>query len=124
MQTLRLFRDSKTFRIYEAGDTIFEKGEPGDVMYVVIEGQVGITIEDKVIETLEEGDIFGEMAIIDDSPRSARASALTPCKLVPIDQKWFTYMIRQTPFFAVQVMSVMAERIRRLMMETTGSQTQ
>ncbi|UCH25635.1 MAG: cyclic nucleotide-binding domain-containing protein [Trueperaceae bacterium] len=120
MQTLQLFRDSKTFRSYDPGDTIFEEGEPGDVMYVVIEGQVGITLKGKLIETLEEGSIFGEMAIIDDSPRSAKATALTTCKLVPIDQKWFTYLIRQTPFFAIQVMTVMAERIRRLMSETVN----
>ncbi|HEU5100134.1 MAG TPA: Crp/Fnr family transcriptional regulator [Roseiflexaceae bacterium] len=59
------------------------------------------------------GGIVGEMALIDDRPRSATAVAATDCRLVPIDERRFTFLVQQTPMFALAVMRVMAERLRR-----------
>jgi len=81
-------------------------------MYVVQEGEVDIVVGTSVAETVAPGGIFGEMALIDQHVRSAGAVARTPCKLVLVDQRRFQFLVAETPFFAIQVMSIMAERLR------------
>ena len=115
MTTLNLFRNVTDAVSYTAGQTIFEAGAPGDVMYVVQEGDVDIVLAGRVIDTCGPGGIIGEMALINDKPRSASAVAKGDCKLVPIDEQRFTFLVQQTPYFAIQVMSVIAERLRRYM---------
>jgi CRP/FNR family cyclic AMP-dependent transcriptional regulator len=107
-----LLRNSPDFKSFAAGQTIFKQGDPGDVMYVVQEGEIDILLADKVIETVEPGGIVGELALIDNRARSASAVARTDCKVVPIDDNRFEYMVQQTPNFALFVMEVMAERLR------------
>ena len=115
MTTIGIFRNDENAKVVEPGQVIFEHGVPGDVMYVIIEGTVNILHEGKIIDTLGEGQIFGEMALIDNSPRSAEAVAVTKSKIVPVDKKRFTSAIQHNPYFALQVMSVMATRLRNLM---------
>lgn len=95
------------------GRTVFREGEPGDRMYIVVEGQVDILTDGQLLETVESGGILGEMALIDDKPRSARAVARTDCVLTPITRQHFLTLVQRTPLFALQVMRVMAERLRR-----------
>jgi CRP-like cAMP-binding protein len=84
-------------------------------MYVVTEGEVNILLGDQILDVLGPGGIFGEMALIDSSPRSASAIAKTDCKLVPVSRQRFTFLVQQTPYFSLEVMHVMAERLRRIM---------
>jgi CRP-like cAMP-binding protein len=58
------------------------------------------------------GGIFGELAIVDGAPRSLSATAATDCDVVRIDEKRFRYLVQETPYFAQEVMRVMAERLR------------
>lgn len=102
-----------------AGTVIFEQGDPPDGFYVVLEGEVEISVRDYVLWRLGKGEIFGEMALIDERPRSARACARTDCRLVKVDERRFLFLVTQTPFFALGVMRVMAERLRA-MDETVG----
>lgn len=112
MIDLMLFRRSET-EDYVAGQIIFKEGEPGDKMYVISEGEVDILIGHDAIETARPGTTLGEIALIDQSPRSATALARTDCKLVPIDARRFQFLVQQTPFFALTVMKIMADRLRR-----------
>ena len=112
MFILNLFRDSDRAVTYEPGHVIFSEGDPGNEMYVVIEGEAEVRIHDKVVETAGPGGIVGELSIIDDTPRSATFVAKTACKVVPIDKRQFNYMTQETPFFAITVMRVMADRLR------------
>jgi CRP-like cAMP-binding protein len=112
--TTDLFRNSKDFVSFSAGQTIFQEDEPGDVMYVVLEGAVDILINGKVINTVGPGGLLGELALIDTRPRSATAVAQTDCKLVPISAKRFAFLVQQTPNFALHVMRVMANRLRQM----------
>jgi CRP/FNR family transcriptional regulator, cyclic AMP receptor protein len=114
--TVDLFRNTTDYVLYEAGQVIFEEGQPGDTMYAIIEGEVEITVNGQPIDLVGPGGIVGEMALVDASPRSGTARAKTQAKLVPINQKRFTFLVQQTPFFALQVMSIMAERLRRFML--------
>jgi CRP-like cAMP-binding protein len=109
----RLFRSDEKARDYTAGEIIIETGDIDQEMFVILEGQVDIVADDKVLETVNPGGMFGEMALIDASPRSAGAVARSDCRLVPVDQRRFQYMVQQTPYFSLHVMRVLAERLRR-----------
>jgi CRP/FNR family cyclic AMP-dependent transcriptional regulator len=108
------FKHAKDFEDFTAGTHIIEVGGEGDKMYVVREGEVEIVFEDTVLETVGEGGFFGEMALIDDPIRSATAIAKTDCKLVPVDRDRFLFMVQETPTFALQVMQLLTQRIRRM----------
>jgi CRP/FNR family cyclic AMP-dependent transcriptional regulator len=111
MISLSLFRNAET-KEFAGGETIFCAGEEGTTMYVVADGEVDIWIGPVFAETVTPGGIFGEMALIDHNVRSADAIARTDCKLVAVDEKRFKSLVSETPFFALQVMSIMAERLR------------
>ena len=113
MTTIDMFRHASDAVSFEAGKIIFRKDDPGLVMYAVTEGEVEILAAGKVILSVGPGGIFGEMALIEEAPRSATAVAKTACKLVAIDKKRFTFLVQQTPFFALSVMRIMSERLRK-----------
>ena len=93
-------------------DFVFSEGQLGDKMYAVLEGEVDIIVGDKTLETLSTGDIFGEMALIDGAPRSNSAKVKKEVTLAVIDKDRFLFLIQNTPNFALDVMHIMAERIR------------
>jgi CRP/FNR family cyclic AMP-dependent transcriptional regulator len=109
-----VFRFADDFEAFSAGQHIFTAGQPGDVMYVVKEGEVDVVIKGKVVDTVGPGGLLGEMALIDKRPRSATAVAKTDCKLVSVDEQRFQRLVQQTPHFAIQVMKVMAQRLRQM----------
>ncbi len=113
MNIMNLFRNAPNTVTFKAGQIIFKEGDAGDNMYVIQSGEVEIMLHSKHLETAGEGGIFGEMALIDNQPRSGAVIAKTDCKVVPINQKQFLYLLGETPYFAIQVMHVMAERLRR-----------
>ena len=112
-QTLDIFKNEKNVRHFAPGEVIFSEGENGDYMCALIEGQVTLLKGGRILEEVMPGGIFGEMALIDKNLRSATATAQTECKVALIDQRRFTFLIQMTPFFALQVMRVMAQRLRR-----------
>jgi CRP-like cAMP-binding protein len=98
---------------FASGAEIFKEGSKGDKMFVVCSGEVSIERAGKVIESLSNGDIFGEMALIDGSPRSATARAKTDCRIAPITEQAFLKLLLETPLFALTVMRTLADRLRR-----------
>ena len=115
LDVLEIFKDSPNARAFAAGDVIFRAGDVGNEMYVLLDGTVDIVLDGRQIEVLEPGSVFGEMAIVDEVPRSADAVARTDVKVEPIDEEWFKHLIRRSPTFGLHVMSVMAQRLRRHM---------
>jgi CRP-like cAMP-binding protein len=104
--------DPLTPEKFPSGSNIFQKGESGHKMYIVKEGEVELSVRGKIIGRIEKGGILGEMALIDNKPRSATATATTDCELVPIDEERFLTLVHQKPSFALEVMRVLVERIR------------
>ena len=99
-------------RDYKAGETIFLEGDRGAEFFVIQRGRVRILSGNRVLETLGENEIFGEMALIDDSPRSASAVAEDDLTVAPITEKQYLFLVRHTPFFALKVMRMLAQRLR------------
>jgi CRP/FNR family transcriptional regulator, cyclic AMP receptor protein len=113
MTTINIFKHSKDAVEIEPGEHLFSEGEQGDTMFVVLDGAVEILHGGNVVETIGAGGIIGELALIDASPRSASAVAATPSRIVRVDKREFTFLVQEHPTFALQVMAVMAERLRR-----------
>jgi CRP-like cAMP-binding protein len=114
MASIEMFRSDPAAQPLAAGQILFEEGQPGETMFVVTEGEVDLTVHGRSIEVVGPGGIFGEMVLVDRKARSATARAKTPAKVVPISQRRFLYLVQSTPFFAIEVMSIMAERLRRM----------
>lgn len=99
-------------RSFKAGDVIFREGDEANELFVIKSGQVRIQIDNRTMTELAADSIFGEMALIDSEPRSATAVAVTDVELVPVSEKQFLFLVSQTPYFALKVMRVLAQRLR------------
>jgi CRP-like cAMP-binding protein len=116
MAILNLFQFVKDFQSFKAGETIYKQGEMGDRLYVVIEGDIDLSYNGRHLETVSPGGIIGEISLVDDDTDEGQAStaiAKTDCKVVPVDRQRFTFMVHETPYFALEVMEVLAERLRK-----------
>ncbi len=111
---LALFASDPAKQIVPAGTVLIREGEPGTHMIVLLDGEVAITFDGRPLDYLEAGTMLGEMAMVDDQPRSASATAATDCCIVPIDRQRFHELVRQSPEFASSVMTIMSLRLRRL----------
>lgn len=91
------------------------EGEPGDVIYGIIQGTVELWIDNAVVETIEAGDLFGEGSLVhDDHKRFETAIAKTDCVLAFLDHHHFLFVVQQTPVFALEVMRSYSDRLRYL----------
>ncbi len=99
-------------RFAKAGDIIFREGDEARELFIIKRGQVRIQIGNRTVAELSADSIFGEMALIDNEPRSATAIAVGDVELVPVSEKQFLFLVSQTPYFALKVMRVLAQRLR------------
>jgi len=114
MNPPELFRKESDTLQLAPGDFLFHEGDKGDKMYVLLEGEMEILLGDLVLETARPGALIGEMALIDESPRTANAVAKTACRLAQIDRRRFHFLVQQTPHFATHVMKTLADRLRHM----------
>ena len=113
MSIVDVVRRERNTKSFTAGQTIFHEGDPADRMYYVEQGEVEIHNQHKFLELVEADGIFGEMGLINNKPRSATATAKTDCRIVELNQGDFYFLIQHVPFFAIKVMQVLSERVRR-----------
>lgn len=99
---------------FTAGDTIFSEGDSADHMYVVRSGEVEIVVNGTVVDTVGPAGIFGEMALIDRAPRSATVRCKTDCSVLQLDERRFLFFVDETPFFALDVMRILVQRLRAM----------
>lgn len=112
MVFFELFANNPDIIHVKAGQTLFSQDDDGHLMFVLTTGSADVIVNNRVVETLQHGSIVGEMGIVAPGPRSATVVTTTDCEFVVIDEKRFLYLVQQTPFFATQVMRVLAERLR------------
>jgi CRP/FNR family transcriptional regulator, cyclic AMP receptor protein len=112
MNPRELFRQEADTLQLAPGDFLFREGDSDEKMYVLLEGEIEVFLGDFVLETAEPDMVIGEMALIDDGPRTANAVAKTACRLAEIDRRRFYFLIQQHPHFATHVMKTLADRLR------------
>jgi len=113
MKLPEIFASPANVRTLLQGTAIFNIGDESGEMYVVQSGEVDIVLNGVVIETVGPDGFFGEISLIEDSPRSADAVARTDCKLLPVNRHHFLFLVDEVPQFALHVMKGMADRLRR-----------
>lgn len=91
-----------------------------DKMYLLLQGEVSLLARGKAIGSVKPGEIFGEMAAISESPRSATAKALTECQVIPLDEKQFQNALREKPEFALMLLGIMIGRLRAMLAQMPG----
>jgi CRP-like cAMP-binding protein len=103
--------DESAIRSVAAGDVIFNVGDPGNAMFVVVEGEVVVVEGDGSETRVRPGEVFGELALVNHHPRHTKASAVTDSRIVPVDVLRFTEAVQNNPNFAIEVMRSMVQRI-------------
>jgi CRP/FNR family cyclic AMP-dependent transcriptional regulator len=104
---------SATLR-YQAGQSIMREGQAGVYMYVVKTGQVTIAIRDKVVEVVNPGSTFGEMALVDQSPRVASATTTVYSELLAVDRASLMEAVKAQPAFALAMLRAVVARLRHM----------
>lgn len=113
MDLLEVFEGSDDLIDLPAGAVLFEEGEAADFMYVIVKGEIGLSLHGARLATVSKGAVLGEMALVSADPRSATATAQKDSQLAPIDVHSFKLLIQHTPDFALHIMKVLAARLRR-----------
>lgn len=111
----RIFKDLDIPEMsISAGQLVLAEGSTGSAMYIIRSGSVAVRVNGVTVEEIGEGGIFGEMAIIEQSTRSAEILALTDVTVVMLDEKKFLQLVAKVPHFSVMVMRTLARRIRKM----------
>jgi CRP-like cAMP-binding protein len=96
----------------QAGKPVFQQGEPGATMYVILSGRIDMVNGDRVIESLGAQEAFGMMSLIDALPRTATAQVMEDAQLAVIDRKKYQFMLHELPSFAIFLIQTLANRVR------------
>jgi len=96
------------------GQRIFEKGDTGDSLYIVVDGRVRVHDGDRTLNSLGPRDIFGELALLDPEPRSASVEALEDTRLLRLDRDTFSELMAGNIEMVTGVLRVLCQRLRRL----------
>jgi CRP-like cAMP-binding protein len=114
IDTIAIFKHSPNARSIPAGTVLFVQGDSASEMFAVASGKLEISVNGVSVEIVEDGGIVGELALVNhESPRTATVTALTDSVVVPVTEDEFLRHVHSTPFFALQVLRITAERLRR-----------
>ena len=112
MNIRKLFRDWDSVEEFEAGAVIFSEREPAEVMYVILAGEVELSVQGTSLGTEGQGGIIGEMAVIGVGSRSASATALSNVRLARLDREQFRDLVKKNSTFSLHAMTAFANRLR------------
>src|SRR6266480_4267258 len=114
MNPAELFRQESNTVQLAPGDFLFREGEKATRCTYYWKGKSTFSSAILCSRLRGPGALLGEMALIDDSPRTAHAVAKSPSRLAQIDRRRFHFLVQQTPHFATHVMKVLADRLRHM----------
>jgi CRP-like cAMP-binding protein len=102
-------------RAFEEGVVIFVEGQAASEMFIVRDGTVTLRKGGEVLKTLDPGEIFGEMGLIDHAPRTASAVAGPGCRVTVIDEASLNRLVQKVPGFTLELLRLVVGRLRREM---------
>lgn len=112
MNLSELFRDWEDRVECKSGDVIFKEREPADVMYVILDGEIELSLRGEPLGTESTGGMIGEMAMINSSVRSATATATAKTQLARMNRDQFRKLVEDNADFSLHIMTVLANRLR------------
>jgi CRP-like cAMP-binding protein len=107
-----LFRNDPRLVAVHAGKPLFVEGDPPGLMYILTLGEARILVAGQEVEKLAIGGVVGELSLVLREPHSASVEAVTNCEFVCVDEKRLNFLVSETPGFALELMRVMAKRLR------------
>ena len=111
IKTIKIYQKQPSPKTFASGEVIFTEGELGHLMYGIISGEVEMSINGKLVETIKSGDLFGEGAIVhEDHKRASTAIAKTKTVLAFLNREQFLFAVQETPMFALEVMRSYSDR--------------
>ena len=113
MDIRQLFDASENVEEFQPGEVIFQEGDQAHHMYVVLQGEIELRVDNLPVGQSRAGDIMGEMAIVGSHKRTTTAVAKTACRMAPITERRFVMLVHETPYFALHIMKVLTDRIVR-----------
>ena len=116
--TIALIVAQLTEEVWPAGHIVIEEYASGDTLYIIVDGQVQISRtlqngEQRVIREMGPGEFFGEMALLEDKPRSARVSTVTPTTFLAVTRQRFNTLIEQHPAVAINFLKAISAQLRQ-----------
>ena len=99
---------------FDRGKVIVREGQTGLRMYVVLKGNVAVSVTGRVVERLAPGGVFGELALVEQAPRLASVFAETDCEVLPVNRVAFLQLVKMSPEFATSLLARLAERLKVL----------
>ncbi|MEJ6487462.1 Crp/Fnr family transcriptional regulator [Nostoc punctiforme UO1] len=112
--TVSIFQKQSDPKVFSASQVIFEEGQPGDEMYGILEGEIDILVNGKIVETIDRGEVFDVGVLVGVKNRTYTAIAKVDTKLVFLNEEEFLFAVQETPMFAVEVMKSYSKRLSRL----------
>ncbi len=110
-----LFFNHLPTKTINAGEIIFLEGDKGETMFAVMIGEIELSKNGCVLETIREHDVFGEGAFVQaGKDRCTTARAKTECKLVELDREKFLFLVQETPLFALEIIRSLSSRLRTI----------
>jgi CRP/FNR family transcriptional regulator, cyclic AMP receptor protein len=113
MDTSALRYPEANAETFEKDETIFLSGSIGMHMYVVLQGQVQIKMGDRIVDVINPGGVFGEMALVDARPRAGTAVAATKVSLLSFNEQQFMKLMHDSPEFAMKIVRSLVAMVRR-----------
>ena len=114
MNFAQLFDRESEPLVFQSGELLFGEGDVVEQIYVVLQGEAEILVGDKVVEVVERGGLIGELSMVDRIPASASVRALSEVRVAVVDERRFKFLVQEHPTFAIEVMKLMAARLRRM----------
>jgi len=112
MSFLSMFRHWKETAEYGPGDVIYAEGAPADTLFVILAGEVELTVRGRSLGVEGQGSIVGEMALLESATRNSTATARSSVKLARLGRREFQQAISENAEFALRAMTVLANRLR------------
>lgn len=112
MQFQLLFESWKDVQVYASESIVYNEGNPAEVLYFIISGEVNLTLRDELLGTEKAGDIIGEMAMIKSATQCATATAASEVKLARLDRKQLEQLVKSNNGFSIHLMAALAKRLK------------
>lgn len=114
MNFASIFKNELTRQNFSAGEFLIRQGEPNDKMFIILSGELEVRVGGKAVASLKEGDLFGELSMIDKEPASGDIVALSDGEFVTLDERRFLVVSQQNPFFTMGLLRVVTAKLRAM----------
>jgi len=121
MNFASIFRNESTRQTFAPGDVLIREGETNDKMFVILSGNLEVRVGGRRVAELAEGNVFGELSMIDQEPASGDVVALSAGEFVTLDERRFLAVAAQNPFFTMGLLRLLSAKLRAMNSGSSGT---